>query len=1272
MVNAKDPPPPPPHHPLTSTSTPTLTSTSKSTPTTTNMSSPAMSGYSPPLEESLPSRTVSPPSRRRHSSSISSVRFADLPHRTSMNSLRSTNPPAARAPQRPSLDVHSSHVSLDGATSLRSSRVSFDGATPKEIDPVNPRSNGNSQHPPPRQVASFESPFRRGQDRPVRPLIQHGRRATLVTGGYETSSDDTSSDDTPPRQAINLPSSPSYGPSRTFPRLATSSKLDHGRTRAQTLAFPPEDTSRTGTPNADISGTSDTGFERLRKVPKRLEQLDGQIPRSASLRSPSLPPTAHPHSRSFSQRSSRSQAFPRSESNAIPGPSRLRSETSSRAPSAVKIPEERPASSPDSRKGKERERPRGLAASLGLDGGFKDAALSPGASQLYVLALMSEQIHNLLADSDVATAMRLMSSHLTPRPSIPDASALSPPPTRSNTPAPPQHAEPFIVSAPPPLTGESHIRERTDSVASTIAHVNWDSSPKRASWDSDMNDKQVAKPRRSDSIAAPEAGHIPFTHHVPVVEVESESDQEEPEPLPSAPVSNGMSKSASTGKLKEGNRSRLSQLFHLKRKPSPDLLPRTNTQHVHPTTPLRNVISHAPGHEVHKTDHHKDRQQIEREALMRRKEQERRDAEIAQERRYRALTQVAAHPESERHAFHASSHFRAYYNHIYDGIENPPRMNPLAVLRWKHRVEEQTEAKARWEEQHKSPHAGSWTRNGAVHDSPVSADSSRFRQSGESTRPTSLGSSRHEPIRRKGHGWRYTMEDVAAYKACDGAINYFIPPREERSAPSISSDRAASSRPESTTSKKSTPAKMRITSASMISLYDDTTAEPSLDLSRTASVETGGRAHRLTHRTHHSLSSMAPHHPMARLKVPFEKIGSVAKKRTHGDDLVEEQSVQQAPSVKSTVTPNRNGRDNNPRPPRDFALFRRDQGLTDEEHQSHLRKLFVKGQRGIDVQPPRLPTQATQDDRRLELQALERALARETSFRERQDEENRKTQLEVEAKDRIYQVEAEIYAERTHRVGMAAKRLEQFNMGLSHLDETMSHFLAQADHLALAAKVTAEAESTWPNLDSIRAVYRSDVFQEPHDIGQRRKSLIPRLQDFSVKPWPRRTSLDPSGTRQVNPITRVELTIEHAKSRRSDMNRYRAETTRDLQRMIRQIDGLMRQKDAVRAWAKTARERHRNLQLSVDQLQRQLRGNTHVRWGRMTDTLLDTVWRRIASPIFKSFFGVFYVGKWFWSLRHPSTRVGTRPNERGPEMWGWWSILVGLGSIIAFFWWLGA
>lgn len=79
------------------------------------------------------------------------------------------------------------------------------------------------------------------------------------------------------------------------------------------------------------------------------------------------------------------------------------------------------------------------------------------------------------------------------------------------------------------------------------------------------------------------------------------------------------------------------------------------------------------------------------------------------------------------------------------------------------------------------------------------------------------------------------------------------------------------------------------------------------------------------------------------------------------------------------------------------------------EGDSHLRRLFLKGQRPVkkhDVGGEMSPIIKS------EIKELETTLAREAQFRERQSELETRTQLEIDARRRLEDVQREVYGQK--------------------------------------------------------------------------------------------------------------------------------------------------------------------------------------------------------------------------------------------------------------------
>ena len=357
---------------------------------------------------------------RSQSASYSSVRFAHLTHRPSLSSLRSLNntrrtsplnistlpskPPAPSAPMTSS----PSSLSPPPATSPPVdvlSPLSPSLSNPSKLPAVNngfdlpsPSLAGSSKLQP-EKIPSFPPYRRTSQDRRVRSenvdhrtgrsslLLPNGKRPALVTGGYETSSEEDGS--SPAEQAHSFRAiQPSL---RLGHGVGIHAVSDQGRRRAQTLMSPTFDEY---TNSGNAVGVAALGIDTMRKSVRRLEEVASRRNSRELLRSPPLT-NSHRPSRISSQRSTKSgQALSTSRSDsffpqtAFSGSSRTASTRTQpmnlSASRGIKERERREddLSSPEgSRKGKRKEKDRqigGLAASLGLNGAVKDVVLSPG------------------------------------------------------------------------------------------------------------------------------------------------------------------------------------------------------------------------------------------------------------------------------------------------------------------------------------------------------------------------------------------------------------------------------------------------------------------------------------------------------------------------------------------------------------------------------------------------------------------------------------------------------------------------------------------------------------------------------------------------------------------------------------------------------------------------------------------------------------------------------------------------------------------------------
>jgi hypothetical protein len=225
-------------------------------------------------------------------------------------------------------------------------------------------------------------------------------------------------------------------------------------------------------------------------------------------------------------------------------------------------------------------------------------------------------------------------------------------------------------------------------------------------------------------------------------------------------------------------------------------------------------------------DHARARESYLKDLEIRQLERERRDNEIWDgksaaddveisklilERKHLARLLVSAHPASNRRGERLKSHFRAFYYHVYDGIEQPPRLNYLSLLRWKEATLKQNEKRAIWKaeqaERHKDPTTFSSTWTPQVYNSPNSIGSAaHLRQTvSRDSQPMSLstsgtGAHLHSSVsthathrHRPGSGWGYTVHDIVAYKDAGGKVDYFIPPQQPPSVLSESMNKSQTS-----------------------------------------------------------------------------------------------------------------------------------------------------------------------------------------------------------------------------------------------------------------------------------------------------------------------------------------------------------------------------------------------------------------------------------------------------------------------------------------------
>ncbi|OXH54972.1 hypothetical protein J002_03346 [Cryptococcus neoformans] len=1098
-------------------------------------------------------------------------------------------------------------------------------------------------------------------------MLAHGTRPSRVIGGFETSSEGESA-------AGGGPSS-SSGTGMATPGAKDASHSDS--------TWRPDPSKRAQLPSsetAEVSRTPGTVPKgRLDKRPKRkasIDTSDRPPSRTSKGRSPSL--RSHLSARSDGGHAVQNgnglaargrTASSRSQHDPAARPKRQgsMSPANSKPVDWIKHGGERTSSSEgrwkDKGKGRDtttekvvddddddRERKQQLgtadtlAESLGLNG---------SGLNIKGVSLNTDQIHSLLSDSDLASAIRLMNDNnnaISPR--VPFSSSVADPYNHStaSTADPPSHVSPYLVSAPPPLTNDSpnpHGRERAVSAASSIVPATpattWSPHFRSTFQVPDGHGHGLgAQRQRSVSRASMSAelpgGHIPFTHHLPAVPQVNEEDSDEgsmqgaPGTLETArPVQEQSLSRDEEGKKKKkkkkmDRKSGLSGLFHFGRRGSNDSNDRS---------PRLKEKEHPWRADRYSEEHARDREAREREEEMRRIEWEKRQEEIMQDRRYRALTQVAAHPNAERLAYRTGAHLRAYYQHVYDCIENPPRLNFPKMLRWLTETDKQNALRAQY---YASRH-----QNDANHTHEHEQANNNARSAGSSSRVNlsssqrSVGSGRTHSIssNRRSHdvspqkrvpdlviprrGWRYTVDDIQAFRDSGGVVNYFVPPRQVRpfnddadeneEGKSVSPQTIANrvehglnktyghqraTTPQSQSkdidrhrddnssaagsSKKGHlyefSSRTANNTASNVSLADMDQSMREANLSRSTSFDTGGdksvsgrRDHRISHRSHQSLSAVGHSSLGHALKQPFEKLSSVTKKQrtmphfhpysdrgdrgdrgdrenSHINDfapspdhpgvalsgssslspqragLVSRDSTGSATNKSSVGQARNNASSNRLKEP---SFFKRHglaghEPVTDEE--GGRLKLFIKGTRktGLDDHKKRLGKNCTEnlaECREEELKEAERIYAREQQFKNNQlqaeEEKAKVTKTEEAALIKILDLEKDIYQERAQHLITAKDRLAVVSSNIYIIDEAIRQYLTQIDFARDEAKISMDLEADWSLVEPLNTKYNRRRSAESDEL----RDTVPPLHSFGSG-----DSNSDGGRSQPRPIVR--------------------------------------------------------------------------------------------------------------------------------------------------------
>ncbi|KAL7425047.1 hypothetical protein Q5752_000735 [Cryptotrichosporon argae] len=1166
----------------------------------------SLRSLSPASSSSDPLRRVSP--TRTRSGSLSSVRFDSSP---------GPSRAAGRAyqPAVPS-HLHEATVLDDESSAWSPSPDAANGASANGTHGTHPSSSaGPSRSSHSRRVRSEAGP---------QTYLARAKRPSIVTGGYE-STDSDSDDDADGLAWAGAHALYPLPNSRSAPRgLAAQVQDRQSRRRAQSLMSPLRESH---SPKRRLHREGSNGLPPI--VTRRQQQAD------------SRPATA----------------VPRLEDRRLDG----RTEHGRAGVEQV-------------RKGKTRmgrdESRAALAASLGLLADPREATLSP------------EQINELVNDSSVASALRLMGNPpVRPRrvSHVLDA-AISP---TTSSPAP---SAPFLATAPPALLsgdGAGHARDRTVSVSSSVApppRKRQSLVPAATPVSPIVPGAQPSPRRRRESSAATldgEGGHVPFTHHVQPILSEDEHTDAERSVAPAPSVAASSVEVDGKGHLgKKSSKGGLGALFRSKTRKR-DSMAATAAATATVTTTTTTAATAARSGTDHESsprpsrerererDRERDAQrarEAEHEAYIRRKEAERREAELAQERTLRAFTQVHAHPESQAKAQQAATHLDGYYDHVYDGLADPPRLNLLAVLRWRRRVDEQKEAKRRWEAaEHAQRERASWMGAG-LQDSPTS-----IRSQGAALERKRTVSNPAQPG-AQARGWQYSLDDIAAYKACEGRVEIFVPPFQPSPGGAAKTDAATSRKPVSHVSHNSeassiTKDPVGFTSPSVVSLFHSTPDGSIAPLSRSTSRENSqrGRREHHTHRPHQSLGSLPPSSLGHAIRAPFENLKNATRKQrtmptlhstpgTHANSPIDDdESGRERASRAGPAERDRHGGAG--AKPSSLALFRRHDNDTDDEHHQ-FRRLFAKSSRASVAGPHaaaagRVTGTATPMRMPHDAQARARMIALREAFERESEHRHQAGAGDDDARRRERDNEA--FVERLKKVSATRQRLEHHVAVVEQADASFEHYVKQITQVEKLFKVSADVALDFAGLDALRPARTQYPTEDgdalsplrspnasgsdaaarrpaPRRPARRPSALTANLPSlaFAFMPFPRRTSIDPATMARVDPISRAELAIAHARDKMRDQAARRKDATRQLQSMIGQIDALIKQKDVVRAWSKTALDHIHALNEQLEGLRREINSSSRARMGRLLDSFYDGSARAL-SPFVRSLFRLTFV-----------------------------------------------
>lgn len=639
--------------------------------------------------------------------------------------------------------------------------------------------------------------------------------------------------------------------------------------------------------------------------------------------------------------------------------------------------------------------------------------------------------------------------------------------------------------------------------------------------------------------------------------------------------------------------------------------------------------------------------------------------------------QIHAHPAAQRRGQRTATHLDAYYSLIYDGIVNPPKMNPLAVLRWKKRNSEQKEARLKWEADSSKPFSSDTSKSPYR---PGHTSRNSFNSSfGTALNPKPLGGVADEEV-RNAPGWYYSLNDVVAYNACGGRVDFFIPPAstiEENEhgdagnaggvSTSVKSGQSAetkSHRPSFGSedrgrdlpyvsmlmSEQEPPSSSSLVLASEnMASQEDIVQPPTPDRSRGGSAETGSYSR---HRHARSMSGAPQPSTLQALRALPKHLGNTALGKLSSaldtDDFGARRFASETSPAHSLRGHNRSQshaqyptRGTRERIRNKIGNMRSNDhnhttGSEDEQHPHHFRKLIAKGQRRVEEWAQR-PTSTGDPTNPIyqEQRELEETIKRERVNRDRQMK-RRPTIVEMEARQRLEVLDRQIYGSKVRELKKAQERLVGLDGEQEQMDITLTHYLSELDRaksaFAYAADVAVEFENLPP--PPLLGLQRGDDEDETADelyplrsdsetggppFRSRSQGAVPQIKlhtfGANMPPWPMRSVVDSLLDEPVNPIRRLELFCDKAQDTVRGMAVTRHQATESLQDMVLTVNQLIRQKDIIRGWVRNQLDTIQRLKEERANVQLKIKGGIKPRlWTwRFQDVAIDTSARTVMS-----------------------------------------------------------